>query len=295
MSALTLATASAAYADPSSSAVAPTAVADPISYSASDAAFSLRPVGTYSSGVFNESAAEIVAFHAATKRLFVVNAQAGAIDVLSTANPAAPIKVGTLEASSIAGIPDGAVANSIAVRPDGLLVVAVESPDKVSNGWLAFFNASTLAGIGSVQVGALPDMVTLTKDGTRAVVANEGEPADDYTVDPEGSIAVVDLPADLKAPAQSAVRIADFHAYEAGGTKTLPDGVRIFGEFPHGEDLRVSRNLEPEYVALSADGKTAWVTLQEANAFAVVDVAEATRSTTRLPGAASTLRTAITR
>ena len=276
MSALTLATASAAYADPSSSAVAPTAVADPISYSASDAAFSLRPVGTYSSGVFNESAAEIVAFHAATKRLFVVNAQAGAIDVLSTANPAAPIKVGTLEASSIAGIPDGAVANSIAVRPDGLLVVAVESPDKVSNGWLAFFNASTLAGIGSVQVGALPDMVTLTKDGTRAVVANEGEPADDYTVDPEGSIAVVDLPADLKAPAQSAVRIADFHAYEAGGTKTLPDGVRIFGEFPHGEDLRVSRNLEPEYVALSADGKTAWVTLQEANAFAVVDVAEAT-------------------
>ena len=248
-------------------------VANPISYSADDAAFSLRPLGTYSSGVFDESAAEIVAFHAATKRLFVVNAQLGAVDVLSTSNPAAPVKVGTLEASSIAGIPEGAVANSIAVRPDGLLVMAVESPDKVSNGWLAFFDATTFAGLGSVQVGALPDMVTITKDGTRAIVANEGEPADDYSVDPEGSIGVVDLPATVKAPAQSAVRIADFHAYEADGTRELPDGVRIFGQFPHGEDLRVSRNLEPEYVALSDDGLTAWVTLQEANAFAVVDVA----------------------
>ncbi|WP_098469751.1 choice-of-anchor I family protein [Serinibacter salmoneus] len=239
--------------------------------SAEDAAIGLSVLGTYASGVFDESAAEIVAFHAATQRVFTVNAEAGVVDVIDAADPSAPTKVGTLATAGVGDIVEGAVANSIAVREDGLLVVAVEHPDKVSAGWLAFYDATTLGSLGAVQVGSLPDMVTITPDGTWAVVANEGEPADDYTVDPEGSIGVVGLPAGLAAPAQAAVRIADFHAYEDGA---LPEGVRVFGEFPHGEDLPVSRNLEPEYV--TTDGTTAWVSLQENNAIAVVDIASAT-------------------
>jgi 5'-nucleotidase len=54
----------------------------------------------------------------------------------------------------------------------------------------------------------------------------------------------------------------------------LPEGVRVFGPQPHGDDHPVSRNLEPEYITI--DGKTAYVSLQEANAVAVVQLSSAT-------------------
>jgi len=171
------------------------------------------------------------------------------------------------------------VANSVAVREDGLGVIALEAPVKTDAGSLLFFdaNASDAASalLGSVTVGALPDMVTLSADGQFAVAANEGEPSDDFTVDPEGSISVVSLPGTVTAPAQGAVATADFNDFEEGGSKDLPDGVRVFGPNPAG-DLPVSRNLEPEYITV--DGGTAYVTLQEANSLAVVDLAPATVS-----------------
>ena len=94
-----------------------------------------------------------------------------------------------------------------------------------------------------------------------------------------GSIGIVTLPAAKAAPAQSAVRVAGFEAFEGAN---LPQGVRVFGpdvaapgqgETPL-EANRVSRNLEPEYVTI--DGGTAYAAIQEANAIAVVDLASAT-------------------
>ncbi|MCI2958864.1 bifunctional metallophosphatase/5'-nucleotidase [Agromyces atrinae] len=247
-------------------AASTTAVAEPIRHSADDARLSLTPIGTYESGVFDESAAEIVAYHG--ERLYVVNAQAGAVDVLDVSDPTTPVKLYTLTG-------DG-VANSVAIRADGLGVVALENPVKTDPGSLLFFDADSdsAAPLGSVSVGALPDMVTLSEDGSVAVVANEGEPNDDFTIDPEGSIGVVSLPSTVAAPQQSDVRIADFHEFEAAGSKTLHEDVRVFGPTPHGDDLPVSRNLEPEYIAI--DGGTAYAALQEANAVAVVDLATAT-------------------
>src|SRR5690606_10378922 len=67
------------------------------------------------------------------------------------------------------------------------------------------------------------------------------------------------------------VRIADFHDFEGDN---LPDGVRVFGPAPHGNDLPVSRNLEPEYITVHGD--TAYASLQEANAIAVIDLTTAT-------------------
>ncbi|MCH1868515.1 choice-of-anchor I family protein [Nocardioides sp. CFH 31398] len=246
------------------------AVPDPVVLSADDAALSVEPLGTYRTGVFDQSAAEIVHFHAATQRLFVVNALSGALDVLDASDPADPTKETSLLASDVPGLPDdGVTANSVAVREDGLLAVALEAPVKTDPGWIAFADAESLDWLGYVQVGALPDMVTITDDGERAVVANEGEPADDYSVDPEGSVAVVELPTGLTAPVQDDVRTADFHAFEQGGSRPLPSGVRVFGP-EVGEGFRVSRNLEPEYV--TTDGPTAYVALQENNAVAVVDL-----------------------
>ena len=252
------------------------AAAPTVRDSAPDAAIALETLGTYDSGVFDASAAEIVAFHAGTARTFVVNAQSGQIDVLDASDPTAPTLIDSIEAAGNGDITAGAVANSVVVRADGLVVAAIEAPVKTDAGWLLFLDAQTRAPLGTVEVGALPDMVTLTPDGSQAVVANEGEPSDDFTVDPEGSVSVVDLPDTLTAPSQDAVRTADFHEFEEGGSLTLPEGVRVFGPDVNGGVNPVSHNLEPEYVAVDPDGTTAYVALQEANAVAVVDLATAT-------------------
>ncbi|MDF2046798.1 choice-of-anchor I family protein [Microbacterium sp. Kw_RZR3] len=257
----------------SATAASAAIVPDPIRDAPADSAVSLRPIGTYETGVFDQSAAEIV--HAYKNRLFVVNAQAGAVDVLDMSSPAAPTKLYSITGTG--------VANSLAVREDGLGVIALEDTDKTAPGRLVFFDADAAEPtvLGEVTVGALPDMVTISADGTVAVVANEGEPADDFSVDPEGSVGIVTLPAEKAAPSQDAVRTAGFGAFEKGGSKTLDPAVRVFGPDVAAPDQgdtplaanRVSRNLEPEYVAIA--GGTAYVALQEANAIAIVDLASA--------------------
>ncbi|WP_137846154.1 choice-of-anchor I family protein [Microbacterium sp. 2FI] len=243
-------------------------VPDPITHSADAAALALAPLGTYETGVFDASAAEIVKAHG--DRLYVVNAQAGAVEVLDYSDPASIAFEYAIESDGIA--------NSVSIRADGLGVIAFEASVKTDAGHLVFFDANADdaedAYLGEVTVGALPDMVTITSDGKYAVVANEGEPADDYTVDPEGSVSVVKLhPTKLRASNQGNVRTADFHAFEEGGSKTLPADVRVFGEVPEAGNP-VSRNLEPEYITVV--GTTAYVTLQEANAVAVVNLNSAT-------------------
>ncbi len=261
-------------------------VPSPVSISADDAALSLTPLGTYETGIVDESAAEIVAYFAAAERMLVVNAAQATVDVLSVSDPTAPSKLFDLQTTGIVAadgstIPAGAVANSVAVRPDGLGVVAVEADDKTVPGWVVFFDASgSGAALGAVRTGSLPDSIVFSPDGSKVVVANEGEPAEDYSVDPEGTIGVITVPASIALPPQSAVASADFRRFDVGGALTLPAGIRIFGgredagtgvpEFP------VSENLEPEYSTISADSSTAWVTLQEANGIAEVDLASAT-------------------
>ncbi|MFE4463593.1 choice-of-anchor I family protein [Oerskovia sp. NPDC056781] len=258
-------------------------------------AVTLSPLGTYSTGQLDESAAEIVAFHAASTRLFVVNAQSGKVDVLDARDPSAPTRLFELAVGGTASADDSVVAadavvNSVAIRPDGLAVAAVESGTKTDDGWLVLFDAAapvTTPGaapanaiLGAVRVGALPDMVTFSPDGSRIAVANEGEPADDYSVDPEGSVSIVAAPANLASATQADVRTATFHAFEAGGTRPLPAGVRVFGGREAAgtgtPERPVSENLEPEYIAWDATGTVAYASVQEANALAVVDVASAT-------------------
>lgn len=219
-------------------------------------ALALDPLGTYASGVFAEGAAEIVAYDPETHRVFTVNAEAAVVDVLDVADPAAPVLAFTLDAAAALGV-DGAVANSVAVH-GGLVAVAVEAPDRTSAGWVAVFTTDGDA-VGEFPVGSLPDSLTFTPGGKYIVVANEGEPSDDYAVDPDGTVSIIDVEA-------REVRTADFAAY-ASGERDLPDGFRVFGPDP--ED--VAAGIEPEYVT-AIDDATAYVTLQENNAIAVVDL-----------------------
>jgi DNA-binding beta-propeller fold protein YncE len=116
----------------------------------------------------------------------------------------------------------------------------------------------------SIQVGALPDMLTFTPDGTTLLVANEGEPSDDYTNDPVGSVSIIDLSAGV---AGATVTTAGFEGFNADEAALKASGVRVFGP-----GATVAQDMEPEYIAVSLDNKTAWVALQEANAVAELDI-----------------------
>jgi len=146
-----------------------------------------RDLLNLASGVFDESAAEIIAHDPANQRLFVINANDSTVDVLDIQDPEQPVKLGTIDATA-----EGATANSVAVYQD-LVAVAIEAEVKQDNGKVVFYNSTDLNKVGEVEVGALPDMVTFTREGSKLIVANEGEPNDDYTVAPEGSISIVDL------------------------------------------------------------------------------------------------------
>lgn len=230
----------------------------------------LEKIGSYQSGIFLQSAAEITAFDPVTKRGFVVNAQKGALDVLDMSNPSAPRMVASLDATKLS-LGAGASINSVAVH-GGLVAAAVQASVKTDKGMVVIYDADKLSVIAEVPVGALPDMLTFTPDGKTLLVANEGEPSDDYQIDPEGSISVIDV----STPTKPVARTADFKAFNTQKAQLLAKGVRIFGPTADGQGTAaVAIDLEPEYIAVAPDGKTAWVTLQENNALAIVDIASA--------------------
>lgn len=229
----------------------------------------LTLLGRYESGKYDEGGAEITAYDARTRRVFTINAQAGTVDILDIRNPAKPRKTGRLSTPG---------ANSVSIH-DGLVAVAQQAENKTDRGSVAFFRASDHRKLTEVRVGALPDMVTFTPDGDRVVVANEGEP-DSYCppggeepagVDPVGSVSVIDLDrgrhGDLR---RATARTAGFEKWDRRKKELTRDGVLIYGP-----NASVSQDIEPEYVAVSKDGRTAWVTLQENNALALVDLRRA--------------------
>ncbi len=221
---------------------------------------SLFITGTYETGIFDEGAAEIAAYDPRRKRLFITNANENTVDIVSIRNVFKPRLRATIDLS-----PYGDGVNSVAVK-DGIVAVAVESDPAQEPGAVVFFDTRGNF-LNQLQAGPLPDMVTFTPDGSKILVANEGEPDDDYLIDPEGSISIIDISGGITGLTDADVSTADFTAFN--GTDVRP--IRIFGP-----GASVAQDLEPEYIAVSADSSTAWVTLQENNGIAIVDIASAT-------------------
>lgn len=222
----------------------------------------LNFIGHSASRGFGVSAAEIPAFDAASKRLFVVNAKEGVVDIFDMRQPQQPVLIGHLDAKAY--LADSEV-NSVAVH-NGIVALAVQAKKKTDAGIVALFHAKDGVFISQAPVGALPDMLTFTPDAKTLLVANEGEPSDDYSIDPEGSISIIDLK-NIQAPV---VRSADFKRFNGQENSLRQKGVRIYGP-----NATAAQDFEPEYISLSKDGKIAWVALQENNALAKVDVTTA--------------------
>lgn len=228
----------------------------------------LQHLGSFAVSGGDEGRAEIPAYHAPTRRVFVTNADDERVDVYDISNPAAPFFVSSL-------LPPGAGPwggpNSVSVHGDWV-AVATENTNKQAAGFVFFFNALTLDFTTLVSAGALPDMLMWTPDGTKVLVACEGEPDDDYLVDPDGSITIIDV--DLSTPnvlAITGVRTASLTGFNGSEAALRAENIRIFGP-----GASASQDLEPEYIAYDANTDRAFVACQENNCVAVVDCATAT-------------------
>lgn len=244
--------------------------------SAPDSRVLLGVLGRYNTGLFDAGGAEIPAFCPITDRVFVVNAGPGTVDVINLSDPTSPTLITSIDCSQYA---NAGAPNSVAVH-NGVLAIAIENGTKTDSGVVVFFSTSetvfdTSTDLNVVTVGALPDMVAFTPDGNFALVANEGEPNDDYTIDPEGSISVINLSGGVAGAAVSEATFTGFNSQKAA---LIAAGVRIFGpesSVDEPDDIAtVAQDLEPEYI--TCNNTTAWVTLQENNALAIVDIATAT-------------------
>jgi hypothetical protein len=225
-------------------------------------ALNLTPIGNVK---IEEGIAEIVAYDPATQLLYTSNTE-NLVDIIDISDPTKPTSHSSIALSEL-----GASPNSVDFyRYDdetGLLAVAIEADPKTEPGVVALFDQDG-ALVNTVEVGVLPDMLTFSPDGQKIIVANEGEPDASYQVDPEGSVSIIDL---SEGAENATATMVDFRAY-IGQEETLrAKGVRIFGP-----GANVAQDFEPEYIAVSPDGALAFVTLQENNAFAVIDLAEAT-------------------
>ena len=207
-----------------------------------------------------EGAAEISAYDPATQQLFVVsNDDQSRVDVVSLADPSSPTLLSTINLTTYGG-----GGNSVAVH-DGLLAVAVEADPAQHPGSVVFFGTETLQEVQQVTVGALPDMVTFSPDGRYVLSANEGEPSDDYTDDPIGTVSIIEV------NNQYAVTTLDFTAFDGQQAQLAAEGFRVFG--PHAS---LAEDVEPEFITVSEDSRYAWVSLQENNGLARVDLASKT-------------------
>ncbi len=232
-----------------------------IAVSAGKPGVELRLLGSRTTGLFDESAAEIVAHDPISQRLFVVNAFNAGIDVLDASNPSNPTFLFTIDLT-----PYGDQANSVDVH-NGIVAAAVQANVRTDDGVVVFFDASGNY-LNDVPAGALPDMITFTPNGDRVLVANEGEPSrygQPDSVDPIGSITIVDM---RNGVANATSQNVDFTSFN---NATLDPSIRIYGP-----GATVAQDIEPEYIAVDHNSKTAYITLQENNAIAVLDIRSAT-------------------
>lgn len=217
-----------------------------------------KEIGSVTIGA--EAAAEISAYDEKTKRLFTVNnSGTNQIDVIDISDPTKPTKIGKIDLTPYEG-----ASNSVDVY-DGKLAVALESTtNKQGNGKVVIFNTSDYSLIKQVTVGALPDMITFSPDGKYIMTANEGEPNTDYSQDPNGTISIIET-------SNYTVTTLDFTPFSSQSETLKKDGFRISKSAKS-----FAQDIEPEYVTISDDSKTAWVTLQENNGVAKVDLTSKT-------------------
>lgn len=202
-----------------------------------------------------DGACEISTYDFGSKKIFVTNAASDSIDIIDVSFPSSPVKVGGINVLTYGG-----GVNSVVTLNNGYFAAAIQAPVKQDTGFVVFFDT---AGnfVSSVKVGALPDMITATKDGNKLLVANEGEPSDDYLTDPKGSIGIIDISGGISGLSQADVTLLFFD----NAPSSIPGSIKKPG-------TTFSVDLEPEYIATNESSTKAAVVCQESNVLILLDL-----------------------
>lgn len=200
--------------------------------------------------------AEISAFMPGKNMLFVVG-DAKVMEVVDLNNPGLPKK--------IAEAPIPGNASSVTVHGD-LVAVSMLEDEEWKDGLVQVMRyADSLEVLGQYRVCSQPDMIKFTPDGRNLLVACEGSPSEDLSEDPEGGVAVLSVEkSDAGLWRNAGLTVARFGHLDTNALKSL--GVRAPGT------QGFLKSLEPEYITVSDDSRWAWVSLQENNAIARLDV-----------------------
>ena len=184
--------------------------------------YSSTLLGRYTDG--RDGACEISAYDSTTAQLFITNSESDSIDIVSIQNPQAPVLIGGVDVTLYGG-----GVNSLVNIGNGYIAAAIEDTNAQAPGKVVFFDINGLY-INEVTVGVLPDMITVTEDKSKVITANEGEPNDDYDVDPLGSISVIDISGGIAGVTQADVTTIDFTSYNGQESVLRAQGALIFGK-----------------------------------------------------------------
>ena len=246
-------------------------------YENGSAQVDLTQVGRYDAGMTNPDGGvmEIVSYNTVTGWAYAVNGNTGNLTAIALKDMEQGTTIDALDGNDIdvkSLVEDDSFTygdmTSVSVSPDGAtLAVALQAEDYTASGRVALFTCNadgTLTFQKTFVVGVQPDMVTFTPDGSKILTADEGEPREGYgegIVDPAGSVSVIDA-------ATGEVAVLGFDKFDA---QTLADQGVLMGKVD-GQLNSAAVDLEPEYITVAQDGNTAYVTLQEANAIATIDL-----------------------
>ena len=139
-----------------------------------------------------------------------------------------------------------------------------EATVKTGPGFVAFYDTNGSA-LQTVGVGSLPDMLTFTPDGSKVLVANEGEP--DGGINPLGTVSIIDVSGGVGlGDPRPGVTHANFSAFNGSAAALAAQGANF------APGTSVDQDVEPEYIAVSEDGTKAFVSNQETNTLGVIDI-----------------------
>jgi hypothetical protein len=234
-------------------------------------ALSLNLLSSFSNSITGSNSAEIVVHDPTTQRLYIANSIGGKLDIVDFMNPSSPALLFSVPITTYGNI------NSVAVR-NGTVACAIEGINPQDSGSVVFFNSNGVF-LKQVKVGMMPDMITFNNAGTKVITPNEGEPNAAYTVDPDGSVSIIDISGGIANLTQTNVAHVTFTVYNGQENALRAQGIRIFGL-----GANAAKDFEPEYVAVSKDDSKAWVTLQENNAIVEINLSNNTITNIRALG-----------
>lgn len=235
-------------------------------------ALELKPLALYESGF--AAGTEIVSAQASSLRVIVSNSAEGLVDVLQL-DPAKGLK--RIARHNLVAAGGGEITSAIFHPSEDLFAVCIRNSDGLKNGRVELRAVADGKLLNTVEIGIWPDSLAFSPKGDFIVVANEGE---GYVRDGEGfrsgegSISLIDLRGGVAAAKHSLITLPDLAGVEGA---TQPEHQRLLEREIDGEELKIPfgtspEHIEPEYVVFSPDGARAYVSLQENNAIAVIDV-----------------------